>query len=78
MAFDTQTKKEFLNQIDLFVLDMDGTFYQGADGALLTGIQTIEGNLHYFNVEGALLTQGSVTWEGVTYWVTDGIAVPRA
>ena len=29
MAFDIQEKKDFLEQIDLFVLDMDGTFYLG-------------------------------------------------
>ena len=29
MALSTQEKKEFLKQIDLFVLDMDGTFYLG-------------------------------------------------
>jgi len=29
MGFDAQAKKEFLNEIDLFVLDMDGTFYLG-------------------------------------------------
>ena len=37
MQLDVQKKKEFLEQIDLFVLDMDGTFYLGnniLDGAL--------------------------------------------
>ena len=29
MAVDIQKKKDFLEQIDLFVLDMDGTFYLG-------------------------------------------------
>jgi len=29
MAFTEQEKKAFLNEIDLFVLDMDGTFYLG-------------------------------------------------
>lgn len=29
MEFHSKDKKEFLNQIDLFVLDMDGTFYLG-------------------------------------------------
>ena len=29
MQLDAQKKKKFLEQIDLFVLDMDGTFYLG-------------------------------------------------
>ncbi|MBR2309293.1 MAG: hypothetical protein IKA47_02000 [Oscillospiraceae bacterium] len=54
------------------------TYYQGETGRLVTGLQSIEGVNRFFGRNGVLLNQGTVTWEGLDYTVTDGVAVPNA
>lgn len=52
------------------------TCYQDAAGIPVKGLQQIDGVLYYFDMGGLLMDQGTVTWEGVTYSVTDGVATP--
>lgn len=47
------------------------SYYAGTDGAALTGIQTIGSAKYYFNTEGVLQTNTTVTVSGVTYTLAE-------
>ena len=61
-----------------WVTTNEGVYYWHPDGTMAVGMQQIDGGTYFFDTEGLLKTEGTVSWEGVEYLIApDGLATVR-